>query len=84
MISNLRSAEEKCQSLEDDIRLQQLSKNELTQTNAELEVCVVQNKRDTAASFLGLCAKDWVFVIANFIYCAISIMFRNGCYFNSN
>lgn len=61
MISNLRSAEEKCQSLEDDIRLQQLSKNELTQTNAELEVCVVQNNRDTAASFLGLCAKDWVF-----------------------
>ena len=43
VISILRSSEEKCQSLEDNIRLQKLSSYELTKTNAELEVYVVQN-----------------------------------------
>jgi len=39
--SNLHSAEERCQSLEDDIRLQRLSNDELKLTNTDLEVCVL-------------------------------------------
>ena len=39
--SNLHSAEERCQSLEDDIRLQRLSSDELKQTSTDLEVCLL-------------------------------------------